>query len=29
MNRGRIVPVEQVATATVQRWGKGKETHDA
>lgn len=29
MNRGRIVPVEQVATATVQRWGKGRETSDA
>lgn len=29
MNRGRIVPVEQVATETVERWGKGSETNDA
>lgn len=31
MNRGRIVPVEQVETETetVQRWGKGRETNDA
>lgn len=29
MNRGRIVQVEQVATETVQRWGKGAQTNDA
>ena len=29
MNRGRIVPVEQVATETVERWGRGSETNDA
>ena len=29
MHRGRIVPVEQVATESVQRWGKGTETSDA
>ncbi|MGE4410444.1 MAG: hypothetical protein AB7D33_07735 [Sphingobium sp.] len=29
MNRGRIVPVEQVMTETVERWGKGSEVNDA
>lgn len=29
MNRGRIVPVEQVAIATVHRWGKETEANDA
>lgn len=29
MNRGRIVVVEQVATDTVHRWGKGRETNDS
>ncbi len=29
MNRGRIVQVAQVATETVQRWGKGTETNNA
>lgn len=28
MNRGRIVPVEQVMTDIVERWGKGSETND-
>lgn len=29
MNRGRIVPVEQVATETVEQWGRGSETNHA
>ena len=29
MNRGRSVPVKQVATETVERWGRGSETNDA
>lgn len=29
MNRGRIVPVEQVAIETIQCWGKETETNDA